>query len=134
MRALLTRRVALFGAAFVLVSACTGDPDTADTTESGCETVASQALEFIQGVIDDLGGRTLDDAFSDEPINEELSTRPEQFQDQAVGLGCSETEFNELLMARVGELQARGPAGEFLIEEIRSQGFGIPAGDSEIGG
>ncbi len=110
----------LMAALGLVAAACGGD------SGGSCEEVADEAIEVIQGVIDEMDSLTIEElgAMEDEPeAITELERRADELQSQADELGCSDAEMEELLTARVGNLEAEGMFGGLLIDELEGGGF-----------
>ncbi len=119
-----TRRLNLIVvfAMLVLAAACGGDgnKDASDDIPS-CETGARDVMAFLQRTLDDIGDA--DDA--------QLAAYADRFDAGVDGLlqraqemHCTEEGFNAAVIARVGELEPGGPAGEALIDEVERVGLG----------
>lgn len=111
----------LIAALGLLAAACGGD-DAGAT----CEDVADDAIQVIQDVIDELDALSLEEiaAMEEEPeALADMERRADELQNQANELGCSDAEMEELLNARVGNLEAEGMFGELLIGELEGGGF-----------
>lgn len=107
----------------VTAVACGDDTDTIGVSPifNGCEAGAGSVIAFLQRTLDEIGTADVG----------ELQSLAEQFDRGVNGLllraqevHCTEDGFNQATMARSGELQARGPAGELLIEEVARGGLG----------
>lgn len=110
----------LLAALGLIAAACGGD------SAGSCESVADDAIEVIQEVIDELDALTLEEiaAMEEEPeVIQNMEARADDLQAQANELGCSDAEMEQLLNARVGNLRAEGMFGELLIGELEGGGF-----------
>ena len=111
----------LLAALGLVIAACGGD-----SGGDSCESVADDAIQVIQEVINEMDSLTLEElgAMEEEPeALADMERRAEELQDKANELGCSDAEMEELLNARVGNLQAEGMFGELLISELEGGGF-----------
>ena len=116
------RKLFILMAALGLVAAACGG----DSGGASCESVADDAIQVIQDVIDELDSLSLEEIASmeDEPeALADMERRADELQDQANELGCSDAEMEELLNARVGNLEAEGMFGELLVGELEGGGF-----------
>lgn len=116
------RKFFILIAALGLVAAACGGDDAGGS----CESVADDAIQVIQDVIDELDSLTLDElaAMDDEPeAIADMERRADELQDKANDLGCSDSTMEELLNARVGDLKAEGMFGELLVSELEGGGF-----------
>ena len=116
------RKMFVFMTALGLVAAACGGDDAGGS----CESVADDAIEVIQDVIDELDSLSLEElgAMEDEPAAiGNMERRADELQDKANELGCSDATMEELLNARVGDLTADGMFGELLIGELEGGGF-----------
>ena len=105
----------------LVVAACGGD-----SGGDSCESVADEAIQAIQDVIDEVDSLTLEEfgAMDEEPeALADMERRAEELQQRADELGCSDAEMEELLNARVGNLEAEGMLGTLLIDELEGGGF-----------
>ena len=110
----------LLAALGLVAAACGGD------SEGSCESVADDAIQVIQEVIDEMDSMSLDELASleEEPeVLTNMQTRADELQEQANDLGCSDATMEELLNARVGDLNAEGMFGQLLVDEMQSGGF-----------
>jgi hypothetical protein len=110
----------LMAALGLLAAACGGD------SGGSCESVADDAIQVIQDVIDELDSLSLEEiaAMEEEPeALDDMERRADELQAQADELGCSDAEMEELLNARVGNLEAEGMFGELLVGELEGGGF-----------
>ncbi|MDJ0923048.1 MAG: hypothetical protein QNJ77_00690 [Acidimicrobiia bacterium] len=110
----------LLAALGLVAAACGGD------SAGSCESVADDAIQVIQEVIDELDSLTLEELgnLDEEPeVIQNMEKRADELQAQANELGCSDSEMEELLNARVGNLEADGMFGGLLVEELESGGF-----------
>ena len=113
--------IILMAALGLVVAACGGD-----SGGDSCEGVADDAIQVIQDVINEVDSLTLEElsAMDEEPeALANLERRADELQQKADELGCSDTEMEELLNARVGNLEAEGMIGQLLIGELESGGF-----------
>lgn len=111
----------LMAAIGLVVAACGGD-----SGGDSCEGVADDAIEVIQDVINEMDSLTLEEiaAMDEEPeALADMERRADELQEKANELGCSDAEMQELLNARVGNLEAEGMFGELLIGELEGGGF-----------
>jgi hypothetical protein len=110
----------LMAALGLLAAACGGD------SGGSCESVADDAIQVIQDVINELDSLSLEEiaAMEEEPeALADMERRADELQDRANELGCSDAEMEELLNARVGDLEAEGMFGELLVGELEGGGF-----------
>lgn len=110
----------LVAALGLVAAACGGD------SGGSCESVADDAIDVIQEVIDEMDALSLEEiaAMEEEPqALQDMERRAEELQDQANDLGCSDAEMEQLLNARAGNLTANGMFGELLVDELQSGGF-----------
>lgn len=110
----------LIAALGLLAASCGGD------SGGSCEGVADDAIQVIQDVINELDALSLEEiaAMEEEPeALADMERRADELQAQANELGCSDAEMEELLNARVGNLEAEGMFGELLIGELEGGGF-----------
>lgn len=103
----------------VLLSACGGQPET-------CDELADETIKLMQALIDDveseLGDMSVEELIAsggDLPSAERFEEDAEKIDDRAAELGCTETEIQNGVAARVSQLEADTPIGQFLIEAIR---------------
>ena len=111
----------LMAALALIVAACGGD-----SGGDSCESVADDAIQVIQDVIDELDSLTLEEiaAMEEEPeALADMERRADELQQKANELGCTDAEMQQLLDARVGNLEAEGMFGELLIGELETGGF-----------
>ena len=104
-----------------MAGACGGD-----SAGGSCESVADDAIDVIQDVIDEMDTLTLEElgAMEEEPqALADMEARAEDLQDEANELGCSDATMEGLLEDRVGNLTAEGFFGELLVEELEGGGF-----------
>ena len=115
------RKISVLLAALGLVAAaCGGD------SGGSCESVADDAIQVIQEVINEMDSLSLEELASleEEPeVLTNMQVRADELQDEANELGCSDATMEELLNARVGDLEADGMFGELLVDEMQSGGF-----------
>lgn len=110
----------LVAALGLVAAACGGD------SGGSCESVADDAIDVIQEVIDEMDALSLEEIASmeEEPqVLQDMEQRAEELQDQANDLGCSDAEMEQLLNARADQLTANGMFGELLVDELQSGGF-----------
>lgn len=110
----------LMAALGLVAAACGGD------SGGSCESVADDAIDVIQEVIDEMDSMSLEDIASmeEEPeVLQDMERRADELQAQANELGCSDAEMEQLLNARVGNLSADGMFGELLVDELQTGGF-----------
>lgn len=107
----------------VATVACGDDDDTIGVSPifNGCEAGAGSVITFLQRTLDEIGTAEAG----------ELQEFAERFDRGVNGLllraqevHCTEVGFNQATIARVGELEAGGPGGELLIEEVARIGLG----------
>lgn len=111
----------LLAALGLVAAACGGD-----SGGGSCESVADEAIEVIQEVIDEMDSLSLEEIASmeEEPaVLQDMEKRADELQVQADELGCSDAEMEQLLNARAGNLTADGMFGELLVDELQSGGF-----------
>ena len=116
------RKYFILMAALGLVAAACGG----DSGGGSCESVADDAIDVIQEVIDEMDALSLEEIASmeEEPqALQDMERRAEELQDQANDLGCNDAEMETLLNARAGDLTANGMFGELLVDELQSGGF-----------
>ena len=116
------RKYFILMAALGLVAAACGG----DSGGGSCESVADDAIDVIQEVIDEMDALSLEEIASmeEEPqALQDMERRAEELQDQANDLGCTDAEMETLLNARAGDLTANGMFGELLVDELQSGGF-----------
>jgi hypothetical protein len=107
----------------LVAAACGGDSDGG---ANSCEGVADDAIQVIQEVIDELDSISLEElaALEDEPpAIAEMEQRADDLQAKANDLGCSDETMEELLNARVGDLEAEGVFGQLLVGDLEGGGF-----------
>jgi hypothetical protein len=111
----------LVAALGLLAAACGGD-----SGGGSCESVADEAIEVIQEVIDEMDSLSLEEiaAMEEEPeVIQDMEKRADELQQQANDLDCSDAEMESLLNARVGNLNAEGMFGQLLVDELQTGGF-----------
>ena len=118
-------RTLLLAIAFALaLSACGGgQPRT-------CDEIADETINLMQELIDNV-----EEEVGDMSVEELIATQGdlpsvERFQDdaakideQAIELGCTQTEIETAVTARAGTLEAATPIGQFIVEAIRTGGL-----------
>ncbi len=119
------RKLFVLIAALGLITASCGGGD--DAGAGSCDAVADDAISAFQTVITELDSMTLDElsALGDEDpqVIVDMEQKIESLQTQADDLGCSESEMQELLNARVGDLTSEGMFGELMIDELEAGDF-----------
>ena len=111
----------LVAALGLLAAACGGD-----SGGGSCESVADDAIEVVQDVINEMDSLSLEEiaGMEEEPeALQDMERRAEELQQQADDLGCSDAEMEQLLNARVGQLSAEGMFGQLLVDELQTGGF-----------
>ncbi len=112
--------VMLVAALGLVAGACGGD-----SGGGSCESVADDAIQVFQEVIDEFDNMTLEEAgtLDDEPaFVTDMEAKFEALQEEADDLGCSDAEMEELFLARIDNLTAEGLLGEMMIQEFQNQG------------
>lgn len=105
----------------LVAGACGGD-----SGGDSCESVADEAVELLQEVIDELDDLSLEEIGTLTEDPEALTKMEEQgaeLEAKATELGCSDEQMNELLQARAGNLTADGPFGQLMVEGFQEEGF-----------
>lgn len=89
---------------------------------SSCEDVADEAIELVQGILDEVGGMSMEDMQSDEEpaFVQELESEGEALEERAEELDCSDEQMADLLAERAEDLEAEGPVAELIREAVRS--------------
>jgi hypothetical protein len=125
LRAVVHRTVPLLFIVLALVlSACGGgQPET-------CDEIADATIELMQGLIDDVDDEVGDTSVEelvetggDLPSVERFEGEAAKIDERAAELGCTQSEVQNAVAARVGRLEADTPIGQFLIEAIRDGGL-----------
>lgn len=117
-------RLLALGLVLVVTAVSCGDDDGTIGVSpifNGCEAGAGSVIAFLQRTLDEIGTAEAG----------ELQESAERFDRGVNGLllraqevHCTEEGFNQATIARVGELQASGPGGEMLKEEVGRIGLG----------
>ncbi len=124
------RLIALSLAVLLVVTAC-GDGEEIGVSPifNGCEAGAGSVVAFLQRSLDDIGtaqpGELAD-------LEERFDFGVSSLLARAQEVHCTEEGFTRAIIARVGELESHGPAGDLLIEEIALIGLG--SSDESRGG
>lgn len=111
----------LLAALGLLTAACGGD-----SGGGSCESVADNAIDVIQEVIDEMDSLSLEEIASMEEqpqVLVDMEKRADELQQQADDLGCSDADMEQLLNARAGNLSADGMFGQLLVDELQTEGF-----------
>ncbi len=109
----------------VLVAACGDTPGTTLGTAfegfDGCRAGADSVVTFLQRTLDEI-----DDAEPDAlaPFAPDFDEGVDALLLRAQEVHCTEQGFNDAIVARVGELEAHGTAGEALIAVVSERGLG----------
>lgn len=113
---------------FVLVASlvaagCSNEPET-------CDDIADITIDLIQDLIDDVekeyGDMTVEEMVAtggDLPSVERFQAEAAKIDEQAVELGCTQSEIQAGVEAQVGELEAETPIGRFIIRAIGTGGL-----------
>jgi len=111
------------GLAVLLLVGCGGEDAASDTSSDvpTCESGTKDVLAFLQRTLDDIG-----DAGADElaAYEDRFDLGVDGLLQRAQEMHCTEEGFNHAIIARVGELEPNGPAGEALIERVGEVGLG----------
>lgn len=119
------RRLLLVGLlVLALVAAgCSSGPQS-------CEDVADVTIELIQDLIDDVerevGDMTVDELIAtggDLPSVERFQEEAAKIDERAAELSCTQSEIEAGVNARLGDLEAETPIGQFIIRAIASGGL-----------
>ena len=114
----------LFVVLALVFSACGGgQPET-------CDEIADATIELMQELIDDVDDEVGDTSVEelietggDLPSVEEYEKDAAKIDERAAELGCTQSEIQNAVAARVDRLEADTPIGRFLIEAIRDGGL-----------
>lgn len=113
----------------VVLGACADDEPGVSPLFNGCDAGAESVIAFLQRSLDDIG----------DAQPGELGGYEERFDYGVAGLlaraqevHCTEEGFNDAIIARVDDLEPRGPAGERLIDDVSRIGLG--SSDEDRGG
>jgi hypothetical protein len=86
-----------------------------------CTSGAASVISFLQRTLDDVG----------DADTRELAAYRDRFDfgvdgllQRAQEMHCTEVGFNDAVIARVGELEPNGPAGQALIDRVAEIGLG----------
>ncbi len=118
-------RTLLLAIAFALaLSACGGgQPET-------CDDIADETINLMQGLINDVekevGDMSVEELIAtqgDLPSVERFQEDAAKIDEQALGLGCTQTEVQAAVTAKAGSLEASTPIGQFIVEAIRTGGL-----------
>lgn len=121
---MLTRTI-LFAVVLVLaLSACGGSqPET-------CDEIADATIDLMQDLIDDVekevGDMSVEELIAtqgDLPSVEQFQEDAAEIDEQALELGCTQTEIQAAVTGKAGSLEASTPIGQFIIEAIRTGGL-----------
>lgn len=118
------RRVGVaIGLTALLLVGCGGDDPSAGAPNDvpSCESGATDVIAFLQRTLDDLGDA---DAAEVAAYRDRFDFGVDGLLQRAQEMHCTEAGFNDAVVARVGELEAAGPAGEALIERVAEIGLG----------
>lgn len=104
-----------------LAPACSGG-------DSACVTIADDAIEVFQDLIDEIDELDLAEAAAagDDftfPGLSEMERRADELQSDLEEAGCDDAELRDLLTERIGRLEARTVFGQAVIEGIRREGL-----------
>ncbi|MBT8208495.1 MAG: hypothetical protein KJO18_09490 [Acidimicrobiia bacterium] len=113
------KTVALLCALALAASACGGD-------SASCDAIADDALVLIQDLINEFDELSLDDlnAAEEPAFVGEFETDAEALDERALDAGCSDATMEELMDARIGQLESTGLIGSALIDQLEEDGFG----------
>jgi hypothetical protein len=108
----------------VALSACGGGQ--AET----CDEIADETIDLMQVLIKDVenevGDISVEELIATEgelPSVEEFEEDAAKIDEQALELGCTQTEIQTAVTAKAGSLEATTPIGQFIVEAIRSGGL-----------
>ena len=121
------RRLLVFALVLAFVAAaCSSAPET-------CDEVADQTIELTQDLIDEveaeIGELSVEDLLASLAAGEDLPSvvafeeRAEKLSEQAADLGCTQTQLEDAVTARAGELTAETPVGRLIIQGIERGGL-----------
>lgn len=105
--------------AFALfIAACGGGGDA-----GGCEGVADDAIDLIQGLIDDVDNMSVEELSSmDElPGMAEFTSDFSDLETKANDLSCSDSEMQDLLLDRLDTLTAKSQFGELMLTTFKDE-------------
>jgi len=118
------RLIIAAGAVSVAAAAC--GSDSSSTTHpfaafDGCAAGAGSVIVFFQRTLDDLGAAEPGEL---QQFEERFDFGVRALLLRAPEVHCTEQAFNDAVIARVGELDSAGRAGELLIEDVGRRGLG----------
>jgi len=120
------RKLYIVLAALALVAgACGGGDDAA--ADNTCEGLADQAIALVQQVVDEIDGMSaqeISDSGGDFASLDTLSTGMADLETKAGEIGCSDSEMQQLVVDRVGNLKATSEFGQMMISQFESSGLG----------
>lgn len=112
----MTHRVAAIAAALlVVVAGCGG-------SESSCADIATDAVNMVQDVVDDVDAMSQDDLASlgTSGLFDEFTVEAAALDERAAGAGCSDQDMTELVTEKAQDLTAETEFGQLFIDSIRS--------------
>jgi len=118
------RTLLLVVALALALSACGGgEPET-------CDDIADETINLMQALIDDVekevGDMSVEELIAtqgDLPSVERFQEDAAKIDEQAIELGCTQTEIEAAVTAKAGTLEATTPIGQFIVEAIRTGGL-----------
>lgn len=109
----------------LLAGACGGGDDAADS--NSCEGLADQAIALVQQVVDEIDGMSAQEISDSGGDFASLDTMAEGMADleaKAGEIGCSDSDMEQLVLDRVGNLTASSEFGKMMITQFESSGIG----------
>ena len=82
--------------------------------------------DLIDDVEDEVGDMSVEELIAtqgDLPSVEQFQEDAEKIDEQALELGCTQTDIQAAVTGKAGNLEASTPIGQFIIEAIRSGGL-----------
>jgi len=102
----------------VVAAAC-----SSGSSAGSCDKVADDAVAAIQNMIDQfdaMSPQELADLGDNAPQFQEIDQKMSELEQQAKDLGCSDSEMNDLVAARLDRLTAKGDFGKLILEQVKS--------------
>ena len=93
---------------------------------ASCGEIADEAIGAIQDFVDEVSAMSVDEIFAagqEVPGTADFQARGDELQEEANDAGCSDSEMQSLLNARVGSLESDSEFGQLIIDGIQQEGF-----------
>jgi len=118
------RKLGLAVGLILAVTLCCGRDDArVDVSNDvpSCDSGATSVISFLQRTIDDIGDA---DAAELAAYEKRFDFGVDGLLQRAQEMHCTESGFNDAVIARINELEPKGPVGKALIERVGEIGLG----------